>query len=424
VTTDHSASPSPDRSTWLNRTVWAIVLATFCSDFGHEMATAVLPLYLASVGLGPAALGLIEGTADLLVSLAKLAGGFVGHVVTRKRGWAALGYLATALGTGGIALASNLAAVLGLRAAAWTGRGFRSPLRDFLLADSVPSRFYGRAFGLERAGDMLGAVAGPLVAAVLLGAGADFRTVILASAVPGLIATAAFYVFTQDRPTQNPVVHSESTAAPPRRPTFPRGYWLFLVGVVLFGLGDFSRTFLVWLAAHALGEDGPPASGIVSVAVLLYAIHNLVSAAAAYPLGLLGDRRPKLSILIAGYSLGIATHLLLAFFSGTLAGLLPAILLSAITLAAEETLEKAVAAEMLPRELRSLGFGILACGNAIGDMVSSVTVGLLLEAGHTRAAFGFAAAMATLGVLWLLVCFGPTGRPSRAAHPSAQTDAP
>ena len=38
---------------WINRTVVGIILATFFSDFSHEMATAVLPLYLAALGLGP-----------------------------------------------------------------------------------------------------------------------------------------------------------------------------------------------------------------------------------------------------------------------------------------------------------------------------------------------------------------------------------
>jgi hypothetical protein len=49
-----SGNGSPDPS-WLNRTVVGIILATFFSDFSHEMATAVLPLFLATVGLGPAA---------------------------------------------------------------------------------------------------------------------------------------------------------------------------------------------------------------------------------------------------------------------------------------------------------------------------------------------------------------------------------
>ena len=384
---------------WVTRTVLGIVLATFLSDFSHEMCTAVLPLYLATLGLGPAALGLIEGVADFLVSLSKLAGGVVGHRVRRKRPWASLGYLVTTVATGAIALVSGLAALVSLRSAAWIGRGFRGPLRDYLLADAVEPTHYGRAYGLERAGDMLGAVAGPLMAALLVWAGVEFRTVILWTLIPGLLAAVSMFFLTRERETA--ITAAPDGAVLQQRQPFPRAFWLFLVGVLLFGLGDFSRTFLIWLAAKGLGEDGSHAAGAVSVAVLLYTLHNLVSAGAAYPVGRLGDRSSKLTILLWGYGLGVGTNALLALFSDSLGWLVAVVVLSGTYIAVEETLEKAVAAEMLPRELRSLGFGILACANAVGDMVSSLYVGFLLESQHPGWAFGIAAALGATGVLWL-----------------------
>lgn len=395
------SNPDIPSKKWVSRTVVAIILATFFSDVSHEMCTAVLPLYLATVGLGPAALGLIEGVADFLVSLSKLAGGYVGHHVERKRPWASLGYLITTLGTWGIAFVGSLAAVLTLRSAAWVGRGFRSPLRDFMLADAVEPKYFGRAYGLERAGDMLGAVVGPLLAFLLLWAGVEFRTIILWTIIPGLLAAGAFFFFTKDKTTP-PVSKADDSVTPIEKPPFPKAFWLFLIGVFLFGLGDFSRTFIVWLAAIAVGEDGGMAAGTLSLAVLLYMMHNLVSAAAAYPVGHVGDQRAKLPVLVIGYGVGVGTNVMLAFFSGNLAWLVVAIVLSGVYIAVEETLEKAVAAELLPRERRSLGFGILACGNAVGDMVSSLYVGLLLEAGYTTLAFSIAAGLGAVGVGWML----------------------
>ena len=384
---------------WVTRTVVGIVLATFLSDFSHEMCTAVLPLYLATLGLGPAALGLIEGVADFLVSVSKLAGGVVGHRVRYKRPWASLGYLVTSVATWAIALVGSLAALMTLRGAAWIGRGFRGPLRDYLLADAVEPTHYGRAYGLERAGDMLGAVAGPLVATLLVWAGVEFRTVILWTVVPGLLAAAAMFFLTSERETAS--ADPLTTIPLSQRPPFPRTFSIFLVGVLLFGLGDFSRTFLIWLAAKGLGEGADHATGTVSIAVLLYTLHNLVSAGAAYPVGRLGDRGSKLYILLCGYGLGVGTNVLLALFSGSLGWLVAIVVLSGTYIAVEETLEKAVAAEMLPRELRSLGFGILACANAVGDMASSLYVGLLLEAQQPVWAFGIAAAVGVSGVLWM-----------------------
>lgn len=392
----------PRRVSWINRTVIGIVLATFFSDVSHEMATAVLPFYLLGVGFGAGALGLIEGTADFLVSISKLLGGYVGHHVQHKKPWAALGYLVTTVGTFGIGLVGSLGAVLTLRGAAWFGRGFRSPLRDYLLADAVEPSHYGRAYGLERAGDMLGAVTGPLLAALLLWVGWEFRSIILWTALPGLVAASLFFLLTRERSTAptlpTPGGNSSLRSSLSR---FPRIFWLFLIGVLIFGLGDFSRTFMILLAAEALGGTEAVASHNLSVAVLLYLVHNAVSAVSAYPTGWLGDRRRKMPILIGGYGLGVVTNLLLALHGRSLPVLVAAIVLSGIYIAIEETLEKAVAAELLPRELRSLGFGILACCNAVGDMASSFYVGFLFEAGYPGAAFGTAAACGGVGFVWM-----------------------
>ena len=383
--------------TWVTRSVIGIVLATFFSDVGHEMVTAVLPLYLATIGLGPAALGVMEGLADFLFSISRLAGGLVGHYSAKKRPWATLGYLTTTLGTGALALTQSIGALVTLRAVAWFGRGFRSPLRDFLLADEVGPTHFGRAYSIERSADMLGAVAGPLLAVVLVWAGMPFQTVIVCSILPSALSVIAIFCLTRDRaPAELP---REASAPAPSWRHLPRTFWLFVAGVLLFGLGDFSRTFLIYLAAQGLGEH---AVGGLSVAVLLYTLHNSVSAIAAYPAGHLGDRYAKLGMLCGGYGLGVLTNVLLAVFVGSLVWLVVVIVLSGCYIAIEETLEKAVAAEYLPRELRSVGFGILACANALGDMGSSVYVGVLLSAGHPHVAFAAPAVVGLLGVVWML----------------------
>lgn len=385
--------PHSSSRRWLTRPLLGIVLATFLSDFGHEMVTAALPGYLAAIGLGAGALGVVEGSADLFRSLAKLAGGYAGHRLERKRPLASLGYLVTALATGSIAFVRSLGGLAALRSVAWSGRGFRSPLRDFLLADEVERTHYGRAFGFERAADMLGAVAGPVAAALLVWAGFELRSIVLVSTVPALLAAASFFALTRDR-----ALAHEARSAIAASHRLPRRYWRFVAGVALFGLGDFSRTFLVLLAAQAFGGG----VGALPAAMLLYAAHNATSALAAYPAGRFGDRGSKLAVLVGGYALGVATNALLGFGSASPLLLALAVLFSGTYVAVEETLEKAVAVELLPREQRSLGLGVLASANAVGDMLSSVFVGALLANGHARAAFLVPAAFGLAGTLWML----------------------
>jgi hypothetical protein len=95
----------------------------------------------------------------------------------------------------------------------------------------------------------------------------------------------------------------------------------------LFGCGDFSRTFLIVLASRGLGETSLGAQGVLTSAVLLYALHNAVSAAVAFPIGQAGDRGSKLRVLVLGYFLGVVTNGLLAGFSTALPWLITAIVL-------------------------------------------------------------------------------------------------
>lgn len=146
-----------------NATVLGIGFASLLSDTGHEMATAAMPGFLTSLGAPAAALGAMEGIADASLSASKLAGG----VLTDRRGAdrrriAAAGYLVTGLGYGSFAFAGSWSAVAVGRAVAWAARGGRSPARDALLAGAIPAGQLGRAFGVERAGDSIGAIIGPL----------------------------------------------------------------------------------------------------------------------------------------------------------------------------------------------------------------------------------------------------------------------
>ena len=60
---------------WLNRNVIGMGITSFLSDACHEMATAVLPGFLAVIGAPPSALGFIEGISDAVSSFVKLGGG-------------------------------------------------------------------------------------------------------------------------------------------------------------------------------------------------------------------------------------------------------------------------------------------------------------------------------------------------------------
>src|SRR3954468_14155001 len=117
------------RSGWLNRTVLGIGLASLFSDWSHEIATAAMPAFLATLGVAAAWLGVIEGVSDGLSSFRKLASGFYTDKLPRRKPAAVAGYIVTARGTAAFALATNAWHVLFARASPWLGRGVRTPVR-------------------------------------------------------------------------------------------------------------------------------------------------------------------------------------------------------------------------------------------------------------------------------------------------------
>src|ERR1700680_3780994 len=121
------------RPRWLNRTVVGVGLTSLLSDWSHETATTLLPTFLATMGVAAAWLGLIEGVADGLSSVAKMASGYYTDRLRRRKPIAVAGYVITALGTAAFGLASSPWHVLIARAAAWLGRGGRTPVRQALL---------------------------------------------------------------------------------------------------------------------------------------------------------------------------------------------------------------------------------------------------------------------------------------------------
>src|SRR5437667_4207967 len=138
-----SDEATPQLLRWLNRTVLGLGLASLFSDWSHEIATTVMPAFLATMGVAAAWLGLIEGVSDGLSSFAKMASGYYTDKLQRRKPIAVIGYLVTALGTAAFGLAGAAWHVLIVRAIAWLGRGVRTPVRKALLAASVDRESYG-----------------------------------------------------------------------------------------------------------------------------------------------------------------------------------------------------------------------------------------------------------------------------------------
>jgi MFS family permease len=383
--------PAPSRVRWLNSTVLGIALASLCSDVGHELATTAMPALLLLVGAGPAALGIIEGVADALSSFVKLLAGHYTDRLHRRKPLAIGGYFLTAAGMASFGLATAWWHVLLGRALGWLGRGARTPVRKVLLAEATTPETYGRAFGFERAMDTAGAVVGPLLAIVLTAA-IGLRWVFALTFIPGVAAVLAIVFLVRERPhTPKP-----STTLFGGLRSLPRSFRRYLVGVGIAGLGDYSKTMLILLATVEF-EKALDRTDAVRLGMLFYVGYNVVNMVSCYISGVLADRFPKNRVMAGGYLLAVvpAVALLLSVDPFMRFGL--AFAFSGVYVGVWETVESTAAATLLPGDVRGTGFGLLATVNGLGDLMSSIVVGVLWASISPAAAMGFVIVTALVG---------------------------
>jgi MFS family permease len=373
-------------------------LASLFSDWSHEIATAVLPGFLGSLGVAAAWLGIIEGVSDGLSSFAKLGSGFYTDGLPRRKPVAFFGYLVTTLATAAFALAGSAWHVLIARVIAWVGRGVRTPVRKTLLAGAVESSEYGRAFGFERAMDTVGAIVGPLTALCLLAASSgNYRAVFLITLLPGLIATALIGLVVQER-QRAPVPHASFSE---RLRLLPPAYRQFLLAVGIFGAGAFAHTLLILLATQRLtGSLGT--AGAATAAVALYVLHNVFYAGFSYLGGWLADRFPKRLLLSGGYAVAFLMALTIVLLPAGIVPLVLVFVLGGIQVAIEETVEDSFCAELVDSAQHGMAFGLLATVNGFGDFLSSTAVGLLWSAAGPSLAFTYSAVVFLLGALLVM----------------------
>jgi len=370
----------------LPRNVKLLALASLLNDIGSESIYPLMPRFLETLGGGKLALGLIEGIADTTASLLKVYSGAWSDHADQRKPFIFLGYTLTSLARPVLAFATWPWQVLLVRAVDRFGKGIRSAPRDALLAESAPPEMHGRAFGLNRAMDHLGAAIGPALAMTFLMFWPDhFRTLFLLALLPGL-ATIALIVWglretRSKRPVDPLATHSlRQILLPPLPRSAPFRRYLF--AIVLFTLGNSTDAFLLARASE-LGVRDAFLPG-------LWLVFHLVKSWGSWQLGHVVDRVGPHRALLVGWFIYALVYLGFGWATATWHAW-ALFLLYAFYFALAEPAEKALVPRLAPNHAKGAAFGWFNLALGLGAFPASALFGALYQRLGPHWAFGFGA---------------------------------
>ncbi len=384
------------------RTVKGLGLVSLFNDFASEMVYPLLPAFVTrGLGAGALALGALDGAAELTSAAIKWVSGRLADRPGWRKPLILAGYGTAVLVRPLIAVASAAWQVIGFRVLDRVGKGLRSPARDALIAQITPPAARGRAFGFHRAADHLGAVAGSLVAWLLLSAAVDVRDVIAYSAIPGLVVMLVLSVVL--RGVDRPAAAREATGSgPPATGAFDaRGaaFWFPVLCLVLLAAGRLPETLLIL----RLQDVGVP----VATIPLVWGALHVVRTGAAYPGGWLSDRIGTRSTLSFAGLLFAAVLALLAQPVGPAAA--TAIFLGlGLVSGLGEAAERAAVAALAPVRTGT-GFGSFQGLAGLAALPAALAFGGLYQAVSGPAALVTSAVAMVVGVTLWWIAAGRSG---------------
>lgn len=375
----------------LTKNTFLLALTSMFADISTEMLYPVLPIFLTqTLKAGGGVVGIIEGVAETTQNVIQGFSGWLSDKLQKRKGIAVFGYLLAAISKPLIGMATGWPLVLGARFMDRFGSGTRSAPRDALTAASADEENRGKAFGLEGAGDNLGAFIGPLIAVVLLFLiKVKLRTVFYLAVIPGALAVVMILAVKEKKVS----VRSKSKIDLNFR-QFPAGYKKYLLATAIFGIGNSSNAFLI-LQTKYLGIS-------FENTILIYAAFNLIAALISYPSGRLSDQLGRKNILLISFIIFTITYIGFAFTRNLvlIGGLF---CLYGLYQGIFRSVGKAMAADFVPQHLRASGIGWYATTIGLAGLVASVLAGQLWDRVSHSSVFIYGAAFSSIGIIALIL---------------------
>lgn len=385
----------------LPRNVFALSLVSLLNDTSSEIIYPLLPAFLfLTLGATPFAIGLIEGFAESIASILKLFSGYLSDKFGNRKLPVFFGYSLAAVTRPFLAFVTSWQQVLVVRMTDRVGKGIRGAPRDALIAQDVAPEKRGLAFGFNRAADHLGAVAGPIIAFVLLTylaadssspTAREYQQVFLFASIPVVIGLFVIVFFVREE-KKAPITDKQDPIKFSLR-EYDGNFKRFLLVVALFTLSNSTDAFLLLRAEQ---------SGIAPAMLpLLWMVLHFSKVISSLVGGNLSDRIGRKKTIVAGWTVYAAVYIGFAFI-GSAWQAWALFIVYGLYFGLTEGVEKAFVADMVPDEKRGTAYGFYNLFYGITVLPASLLFGFLWTNVGVETAFGVSAAISVIAAVLLI----------------------
>ena len=353
------------------RNVLYLGLVSFFTDFSTEMILGVLPTFIVNnLGASRAILGMIEGSSELTSYVFRMIAGALSDKFRKRKIFVLIGYGLSTISKPFFAVVSGWLDAFIVRSVDRIGKGIRTAPRDALIADSVPESISGKAFGIHRTIDQMGAIAGPLIAFAILQT-MDIQAVFLLSLIPGAIAVIILIFFVKEVAIKK--LASSTTIFGNIRGLLKENKTFAILSIItgVFSLGAFNFSFIL-LRSSDLGIDQ-------SFIPIVYAIINVAHAIVGIPAGILADKIGKEKVLLISYGIfTISSIFMIVSINNVSYAYLLAVIFG-LYVGISETVQKAIIPKYVPTELRGTAYGLYSLVIGVCFFGSNITFGFIWD---------------------------------------------
>ncbi|MHA1743887.1 MAG: MFS transporter [Candidatus Heimdallarchaeota archaeon] len=365
-------------------------IVSFLNDLSSEMVIPILPMFITALGGSGLIVGLIGGLRDSISSILKVLAGYWSDKYGKRKIFVSSGYLTSAFFKLCLSLSKMWQHVLAFASLERIGKGLRTAPRDAIIADSMPKE-RGKGFGIHRAMDTLGAIAGSIVVFLLFWFfGLSFRSIILVAAVLAFLSLIPLY-FVKERKRKAQNINLKIGLK-----NLPKPLKLFILVSGVFALANFSYMFFILRAQEFfVGRSS------VGIPILLYVFFNIFYATFAIPFGRLSDKIGRRKVIVFGYLLFSLTSLGFVFLS-SLPAFIALFALYGMVYAMVDGNQRAFVSDLSSEELRATALGTFHTTVGLAALPASLMAGILWQINPSMT-FAYGAIVSAVSVALFII---------------------